>query len=102
MVKEFKYVKIYEVLSRVLRHPLLQDVSLESAIQYTLDFIYIFVLPEMFSDKTACIQIKEYRGLLPCDLISINQVKSKNSYLRNSTDIFQTEQINEQEQTFKT
>lgn len=101
MVKEFKYIKIYEILSRVLRHPLLQEVTLESAVQYTLDFIYIFGLPEMFADKVASVEIKNYRGELPCDLISINQVRSKDLYLRNTTDTFNTLQSDRQEQTFK-
>jgi hypothetical protein len=97
MVKEFKYIKIYEVLSRVLRHPLLQEVTLESAVQYALDFIYIFGLPEMFADKVAPVEIKNYRGELPCDLISINQVRSKDLYLRNTTDTFNTLQSDRQE-----
>jgi hypothetical protein len=30
------YVSLREILSRVARHPLLQDIDLEAAIQYTL------------------------------------------------------------------
>ena len=42
MVREIEYINIRELLSRVLRHPLLQDFTLEQAIQYTIDFIGLF------------------------------------------------------------
>lgn len=75
MIKEIKYVNIKEIVSRVLRHPLLKDFNLETAIQYVSDFIDIFGLPYMLETKEANICIKDYRGVLPCDCISINQVK---------------------------
>lgn len=75
MVKEIRYINIREVLSRLLRHPLLQEVTLEQAIQYTIDFIGIFGLPKFYTDKEADVDIEDYMGKLPCDLISINMVK---------------------------
>lgn len=75
MVREIEYINIKEILSRVLRHPLLQDFTLEQAIQYCIDFIGIFGFPEMYEDKEADVEICDYRGELPCDLISIDMVK---------------------------
>lgn len=75
MVKEIEYINIRELLSRVLRHPLLQEFTLEQAIQYVVDFIGIFGFPELYEDKEEKIDICEYRGILPCDLVSINMVK---------------------------
>lgn len=90
MIKEIKYIKLQEVLSRVLRHPLLQDVNLEAAIQYTVDFIGIFGLPDMYEDKEAVIEIHKHRGELPCDLISITQVVDGCHHIgmRSMTDTF--------------
>ena len=90
MVKEYNYISIREVLSRVLRHPLLQDVTLEQAVQYTLDFISIFGMPRLYEDKEVELHIEDYRTMLPTDLISIIQVKEKESgrYLRSMTDSF--------------
>lgn len=109
MIKNIKYVKLDEVLSRCLRHPLLQDVDIEAAIQYTVDFIHSMGMPDMFEDREAEIHIENYRGLLPCDLVSVNQVKDKKSglCLRSTTDTFQSHQpkcgcIKECEETFKT
>lgn len=71
----YNYISIEEILSRLLRHPLLQSVNIEQAIQYTIDFIGIFGLPQMYLDKEAIVNIEQYRGKLPCDLIYIEQVK---------------------------
>lgn len=90
MVKEYNYINIRETLSRVLRHPLLQDVTLEQAVQYVIDFIEIFGMPKLYQDKEEVIHIENYRGVLPCDLISIIQVKDIKSgiCLRSMTDNF--------------
>ena len=90
MVKEIEYINIREILSRVLRHPLLQDFTLEQAIQYCIDFIGLFGFPELYEDKEADVQICDYRGQLPCDLISIEMVKDckTNVPLRKMTAVF--------------
>lgn len=90
MVKEYNYINIREALSRVMRHPLLQDVTLEQAVQYVLDFIGIFGMPKMYQDKEEVVHIEEFRGKLPCDLISINQIMECKSgvCLRSMTDNF--------------
>lgn len=90
MVKEYNYINIREALSRVLRHPLLQDVTLEQAVQYTIDFIGIFGMPELYQDKEEVLHIEDFRAKLPCDLISINQIKECKTgvCLRSMTDNF--------------
>lgn len=90
MIKEANYINIREILNRLLRHPLLQDVTLEQVIQYTIDFIGVFGMPKMYSDSEAVVEIKDYRGYLPCDLISIIQVKDNQTgiMLRSITNSF--------------
>ena len=90
MVKEFQYTTTKEVLSRTLRHPLLQDISLEDSIQYILDFIGLFGLTPLYTKKEITIPIKMYNALLPCDLVSINQVKDLHTMqcLHSMTDTF--------------
>ena len=90
MVKEIDYVNIREILSRVLRHPLLQEFTFEQAIQYTIDFIGLFGFPGLYKDKEEIIPICDYRGKLPCDLIEINMVKDckTNIPLRSMTSAF--------------
>lgn len=105
MVSEFNYISIKEVLSRLLRHPLLQDLSTEAAIQYTLDFFAAMGLPNIYADKIATICIDNFRGILPCDLIAINQVRlARNGVcLRAMTDNFNgTHSEDKGELSFKT
>lgn len=93
MVKEYNYISIKEILNRLMRHPLLRDVNLDQVIQYTIDFISIFGMPKFYFDKQETLHIEDYRAMLPCDLISINQVKecSTNTCLRSMTDNFLSE-----------
>ena len=81
MIKENKFISINEVLSRLLRNPLLQDVNIEQAVQYTVDFIGIFGLPPFYTVKTETLPIDNYRVLLPDDLVSIDSISHNGSYL---------------------
>lgn len=90
MVKEYNYVSVKEVLSRILRHPLLQDVTLEQAVQHTIDFLGVFGMPKLFEDREETIHIEDFRGRLPCNCIQINQIKECKTgvCLRSMTDNF--------------
>lgn len=90
MIKEYSYVNIREVLSRILRHPLLKNVTLEQVIQHTTDFIGVFGMPRLYQDKEEVLHIEDFRAKLPCDLISINQIKEckTGTCLRSMTDNF--------------
>lgn len=74
MVSEFNFIKLEEVLSRVLRHPLMQDMDYETGIQYTVDFIRTLGIPKIYVEKEICLKIEDYRTLLPCDVVVINSV----------------------------
>ena len=65
MVSEFNYISVKEVLSRLLRHPLLRDLDLETAIQFVIDFIAVMGLPNIYADKVTTICIDNYRGQKP-------------------------------------
>ena len=105
MVNNFQYVNIREILSRILRHPLLQDLNLEAAVQYVTDFLGIMGLPPTYVDALEEIEIEDYRGMLPCNLISINQVRWKKNgiCMRSMTDNFNGHSEKDNgEPTFKT
>lgn len=88
MVTNYQHVNIREILSRLLRHPLLQDLNLETAIQYVVDFFGIMGLPTTYIDKIEDVEIDNFRGTLPTDLISVNQVLYKDTCLKHMTDNF--------------
>ena len=109
MINNITYINLKEVASRLTRHPLMIDLTFESIIQYTIDFIGTIGLPPIYLDKVVTIDIDNYRASLPCDLVAIRQVKdSKNNIsLRATTDTFhllheENESIKRQEGTFKT
>lgn len=81
MIKEKNIISVKEVLSRLLRHPLLQDVNIEQAVQYTIDFIGIFGLPNFYEVKTVTLPIDNYRTTLPTDLESIDSVSHNGNIL---------------------
>lgn len=86
-----QYTNIRLILDKLLRHPLMQDLSLETAVDYTVDFMRIVGVPSMFEERTEVLHVDNYRALLPCDYYSMIQVRSgKKSKLafRYSTDTF--------------
>lgn len=102
MVAEFNFIRLEEVLSRILRHPLMQSMDYETGIQYTVDFLQTIGFPQIFIEKNVCVNIKDYRALLPCDLVQILQVKDakSNRYLRSmSSSVYDKDRNN---LTFKT
>jgi hypothetical protein len=90
MVKEIQYTSIRRVLDNLMDHPMLRDITLEQVVRYTVRFIGINGLPKMYQDKIAVLDVHEFRAALPCDLISIIQVKDNHSgiCLRSMTDSF--------------
>lgn len=90
MVKEIRYTNIRRVLDSLHDHPMLSSLTLEQVVRYTLRFISIHGYSKLYKDKETDVDIHEFRGLLPCDLISIVQVKDDCSgiCLRSMTDTF--------------
>lgn len=90
MIKEIQYTNIRRVLDNIHEHPLMADVTLEQAVRYTVRFIGLHSFPKMFQDKTCTVEIQDFRGMLPCDLVSIIQVRDTHNdvFLRAMTDTF--------------
>ena len=87
-----RYISIKEVLDNLLDNPLLQDLTLERVVNYTVDFIRKVGMPKVYIEKMANLEIKEYRALLPCDFHKMIQVRTFNDgysqVFRSSTDNF--------------
>ena len=90
MIKEYQYINIRRVLDELHRHPLLSDLTLEQVVSYVVSFIGIFGMPKLYQDKEEILHIENFRAKLPCDLISINQIKECKTgvCLRSMTDNF--------------
>lgn len=79
MINEKQYTTLDNIVSRIKMHPMMSDVTFEQILSYTIDFINIFGFNEMYDEKLSTLDIKDYRALLPCDLIRIIQVKDCNT-----------------------
>lgn len=90
MINDYQYINIRRILDELKKHPLLQDLTLEQVVSYTITFIGIFGMPKLYQDKEESIHIENFRARLPCDLISINQIKECETgiCLRSMTDTF--------------
>lgn len=70
-----QYITIKTVLDKIMRHPMLQDISLETAVDYTIDFMRIVGVPTIFTEKVELIKVDKYRALLPCDYYKVIQIR---------------------------
>lgn len=55
----------------------MQDLSLETAVDYAVDFLRIVGVPSMFSEKVIYLKVDNYRAKLPCDYYKVIQVRPK-------------------------
>lgn len=85
------YTNIRIILDKLFRHPLMIDLPFESAVDYTVDFMRLVGAPNIFIEKTAILEVRNYRAALPCDFYKVIQVrtlKGGNNTFRASTDSF--------------
>lgn len=104
MIQDKQYTTIHRLLDNLKDSPLMSDLTLEQAVRHTIRFIGLVGMPQMYRDKEAEVEIKEYRGLLPCDLISIQQVKDRETgiCMNSMTDAFLGQQADHKHASFKT
>ena len=75
MVTEIQYTNIDRVLDSLHDHPMLSDITLEQVVRHTIRFISKHGYAKLYQNKQADVEIHDFRGTLPCDLISITQVR---------------------------
>lgn len=83
-----QYISIKEIQDRVARHPLLQDVTLDSIVNYTVDFMRIMGIPNIFVSKVETLPTDDYRIKLPCDYVETIQLRGRCGVYHYATDTF--------------
>lgn len=83
-----RYISLRQVLDDILDHPMLKDMSLERAVNYTVHFMRIVGCPRMFEERTALVEIENYRGVMPCNFNDIIQVRTHSSCDRKNYRVF--------------
>lgn len=96
-----QYISIKQFVGKINKHPLLRELSFSNIVDYTVDFMRIVGVPNMFIEKVAIIPIEEWRGALPCDYYQVNQIKYKDRPLRYATDSFHLSSIDNHNLTYK-
>lgn len=96
MAEQQQSIKV--IFDKILRHPLLQDLNLETIVDYSIDFMRIVGVPTMFEEKTEQLEVTNYRAALPCDYYQINQLRTvssngRGSVFRYSSDSFHMSDI---------
>lgn len=83
-----KYTSIHYIMDRLKRHPMLTDLSLETVVDLTIEFMQVVGVPDIYEDNLAVITIKNYRGYLPNNWYQTNQVLYNDIPMRYTTDTF--------------
>lgn len=83
-----QYISIKEIQDRVARHPLMQGVTLDSIVDYTVDFMRIMGIPNIFVNKVETLETHDHRIKLPCDYIETLQLRGRCGVYHYATDTF--------------
>jgi hypothetical protein len=71
------YISIKGVLSRVLSNPLMEGISEANVAMYIADAMKLIGASMSYENKVDTINISNYRGELPCELLYIQQTRKK-------------------------
>lgn len=89
-----KTTSIRRIAERAFRHPLMRDMDFETVVDYIGDFIEIVGCPRLMTEKAELLEISSHRATLPCDFVSIIQLREvpepgkKSRYYTTATDSF--------------
>ena len=74
MAEQQQSIKV--IFDKIMRHPLLQDLSIETIVDYSIDFMRIVGVPSMFEEKVEKVEVINYRASLPCDYYQMIQIRA--------------------------
>lgn len=70
-----KLVSIGNIIWKVMRNPLTQDITYEQAAEFALEFIRLINAPLSYTDEVQSLKLNEYKTYLPSNLINIRGVR---------------------------
>lgn len=90
-----RFISLKEIINRVhlLGGDIVDDVTEDDVITYTIELIGVVGIPQLFENKVETLEIKKYRAKLPCDFVEEQAVKCCNNISFNaSTDMFKVQE----------
>ena len=90
-MKAYNRISIRQILDNILAHPMLQDLTLERAVNYAVEFIKIVGMPDAFEHRVEKVEVANYQ-LDPLKLKGCYQILSirddKGVVLSSSSSLF--------------
>ena len=83
-----QYISIKTIHDRVVRHPLLQGVTMDNVVDYAVDFMRIVGVPNIFIKKVETFETHDFRIKLPCDYLKMIQMRGRYGVYHYATDTF--------------
>lgn len=83
-----QYTSIKVIQDKLARHPLLQGITLESVVDYTIDFMRIVGVPNIFVNKVVTEHTDNYKIKLPCDYVRMLQMQGRHGVYQYGTHTF--------------
>lgn len=74
-MKAYNRISIRQILDNILAHPMLQDLTLERAVNYAVEFIKIVGMPDAFEHRVEKVEVANYQ-LDPSKLEGCYQILS--------------------------
>lgn len=85
-----KTISLGNIIWRVLKNPLCNELSYEQAAEFTLEYTRLLGAPFSFSDETKEVEINDHKGALPENLVELRGVRSGEVALRYATNLYHT------------
>lgn len=96
-----QYTNIRKIMDSLMRHPLMQDIALEAAVDYAVSFMRLVGVPDMFEEKVTYLKVDNYRTLLPCDYYQMIQIRIPDgNTFRYSSDSFHMSECKEYDKQY--
>ena len=89
-----RFISLKEIINRVhlLGGDIVDDVTEDDVITYTIELIGVVGIPQLFENKVETLELKKYKAELPCDFVEEQAVKCCNDRTFNaSTDMFRVQ-----------
>lgn len=83
-----QYISIKTIQDKLTRHPMLQSITLENIIDYTVDFMRIVGVPNIFINKVVTEHTDNHKIQLPCDYVKMLQMRGKHGVYKYGTHTF--------------
>lgn len=85
-----KTTSLGNIIWRVLKNPLCNELSYEQAAEFTIEYIRLLGAPFSYTKETKKVEISNYKGALPDSLVELKGVQYNGLGLRYATNLYHT------------